>query len=85
MIQNVSSQQKRKIRLASRKRDKQIMKKITSALVAITMTLGLAGLSFAQNAPAPDTKAPATKTEKKAKKAPKAKKTKKSATATPSK
>jgi hypothetical protein len=58
------------------------MKKITSALVALTMTLGLAGLSFAQNAPAPDTK---PTTSKKAKKAPKAKKTKKSAAATPSK
>jgi hypothetical protein len=57
------------------------MKKITSALVAMAMTLGLAGISFAQTSPAPAAKT----TTKKVKKAPKAKKTKKSASATPAK
>ncbi|HVV43570.1 MAG TPA: hypothetical protein VHC72_00140 [Bryobacteraceae bacterium] len=61
------------------------MKKITSALVAMAMTLGLAGISFAQTSPAPDAKPTNSKTQKKAKKAPKAKKTKKSASATPAK
>jgi hypothetical protein len=57
------------------------MKKITTALVAMAMTLGLAGISFAQSTPAPATK---TTKEKKAKPT-KAKKTKKSISATPSK
>jgi hypothetical protein len=57
------------------------MKKIVSALLGLTMALGMAGISFAQDAPAPAAKS----TTKKAKKAPKAKKTKKSVSATPSK
>jgi len=59
------------------------MKKITSALVAMTMTLALAGISFAQTTPAPAAKT-TSKTEKKAKKPAKAKKAKSTAS-TPSK
>jgi ribosomal protein L12E/L44/L45/RPP1/RPP2 len=62
-------------------RDKQTMKKIVSTLMGLSLALAVAGVSFAQTAPAAKTP---TKTEKKTK-APKAKKTKKSASATPSK
>lgn len=57
------------------------MKKIVSTLMGLSLALAVAGVSFAQTAPAAKTP---TKTEKKTK-APKAKKTKKSVSATPSK
>ncbi len=60
------------------------MKKIVSTLMGLTLALAVAGVSFAQTAPAPATKS-ASKTEKTTKKASHAKKTKKSVSATPSK